>query len=68
MIRLELEPYCQDCDHFKADVEKSVQYYADFVFYDSIGDTVIRCRNRHLCGRIKKYLERKKGENNGKNG
>ena len=47
MIRLEIEPYCHDCPEFKADVEK----------YEKFGDTVIRCENRNVCGRIKAYLE-----------
>lgn len=57
MIRLEIEPYCHDCPEFKADVEEPENYYADFRFYEKFGDTVIRCENRNVCGRIKAYLE-----------
>ena len=57
-IRLEVEPYCQDCPEFEADIQSPVRYYADFELYEKTGDTVIRCKNKAVCNRIKEHLEK----------
>lgn len=64
-IRLEVQPYCENCLIFEADVENPKKLYtiADPSTI-SIGDTIIRCSNRNLCAGLKRYLERQE-ENNG---
>ena len=63
MIKLEVEPYCEDCLIFDAEVEHARKHYfeGDFV---KISDTVVRCSRRCICAGIKKYLEKElsKGE------
>lgn len=64
-IKLEIQPYCENCPIFEADVENSQKCYGNgMVFY--LTDTIIRCSRRSLCAGLKRYLEkeRQKGENN----
>lgn len=64
MIRLAVEPYCEDCLVFDPDVDSPQKMYCgdDLV---SQTDTIIRCSHRYRCAGIKRYLERemKKEEN-----
>lgn len=62
MIRLEVQPYCQECLDFEADVDKAEVYTCDSnTHYCS--DTIIRCERRKHCESIRKFLEQKmKGE------
>jgi len=39
-IRLEVEPYCDDCLDFEADVEKPKTYYANFELFKRYGDSL----------------------------
>jgi hypothetical protein len=55
MIRLEIRDYCADCPDFEPDVEKSQALECGDEIIRS--DTVIRCRYRKRCTRIKRYLE-----------
>lgn len=57
-IRLEVEPYCQDCPEFETDVQSPSLYYANFELYMKTGDTVIRCKHKAVCNRIKEHLEK----------
>lgn len=61
MIKLDLEPYCQECLQFEPEVEKPVVYYGDQEVYYG-GDTIIRCESRYICKRIKNYLEEREKE------
>ena len=72
MIRLEVEPYCQECQDFEADVERpecdllfGVDYDGKTLTYLQYSDTIIRCKYRNRCRRLSQYLERQKGENDG---
>lgn len=64
MIKLEVQPYCQNCLVFDPDVEPPVR--ACTVFGDDVitSDTIIRCSRRKTCAGIKRYLEKElsKGE------
>lgn len=64
MIRLAVEPYCEDCLVFDPDVDRLQKMCCgdDLV---SRTDTIIRCSYRYRCAGIKRYLERemKKEEN-----
>lgn len=64
MIKLDVQPYCHNCQVFEADVVNAYKTINDDGEWD-LTDTVIRCRRRNLCSGIKKYLERemKKEEN-----
>lgn len=42
MIRLDIQPYCENYMDFEADVEKPVALYADFCLFEQLGDTIIR--------------------------
>ena len=58
MIRLETQPYCQDCFHFQAEVEEPELLYCDGDPnpYIVSGDTVVRCQYRYICSRIAKII------------
>ena len=56
MIRLEVEPYCQECQDFEADVERPECN----LFFGTDPDG--KYRNR--CRRLSEYLKRQKGEEN----
>lgn len=63
MIKLEVQPYCQDCMVFDPDVERPQKVYnldEELI----ISDTIIRCSRRKTCAGIKRYLEKElqKGE------
>lgn len=60
MIRLDIQPYCENCMDFEADVEKPVALYADFVLFEELGDTVIRCKHRRRCAWVAEYAEKHK--------
>lgn len=63
MIKLEVEPYCEDCLIFDAEVESPQKYYCgcDLV---SQTDTIIHCSHRSTCASLMRYLKRtlSKGE------
>lgn len=57
MIRLEVEPYCQDCLDFSPDMiepQRMRTANKELVF----SDTVIQCEYRKRCMNIKRFLER----------
>lgn len=70
MIRIEVQPYCDKCRVFEADVEKPEVTYQQV--YDHINmmpktishqtDTVVRCVRRNQCENIKRFLERQEKE------
>ena len=71
MIRVEVQPYCEKCRVFEADVEKPEVTYTRT--YDPMSlhgfkeitlqtDTVIRCVRRNQCENIKRFLERQEKE------
>lgn len=60
MIRVDVEPYCDGCLDFTPDVERPATYYADFEFYTTKGDTIIRCEYRDRCRRIRCHIENSK--------
>lgn len=58
MIRVEVEPYCNDCLIFEPDVEEPKRAYAgDDVVCQT--DTIIRCSHRGLCKRLVRFFERR---------
>ena len=67
-IKLEVQPYCEDCPIFEADVEQAKKIYGDDRRFDDfyITDTYVRCSRRSLCAGLKRYLEKElqKGELN----
>lgn len=58
MIKLEIQPYCDNCRDFEPDVSYPECYVADNeeIFID---DTIVRCKKRKRCEAIKRYLERR---------
>lgn len=69
MIKLEVQPYCEDCLVFEPDVEHPHKFYtvgATIIdpYKVNLTDTVIRCTKRNTCAGIKRYLEKEmqKGE------
>lgn len=64
MIRLEVQPYCQDCVGFEADVKKPEKIYGEDDII-TMGDTVVRCTRRNTCESIKRYLEKHLEEDKG---
>ena len=63
MIRVEVEPYCNDCLMFDPDVEEPVRMYAEFGEVMQT-DTIVRCSNRARCKGLVKYLEKQKDIHN----
>lgn len=60
MIILSIKPYCESCGDFEADVEKSKElYFDDGEPMLRNGETVIRCKNRELCDRIRRHYNDK---------
>lgn len=73
MIRVEVQPYCDKCRVFEAEVEKPEVkclrvYDPKECGYKEITDqtdTIIRCVRRRQCENIKRFLEQQsKGEKN----
>ena len=61
MIKLDIQPYCQNCLNFEADVESPKRAYAGSdIAYQT--DTIVRCERRKYCENIKRYLEREMGK------
>ena len=67
MIKLDIQPYCEDCLMFEADVEKPARMYGcDRIREAAIiqTDTIVRCSRRKLCEGLKRHLEKEmRGEN-----
>lgn len=62
MIILSIQPYCETCGDFEADVERPTKL--KFVSFEPLiaGNTVIRCKHRELCDRIRRYHNDNKEE------
>ena len=61
MIKLDIQPYCEDCLMFEADVEKPARMYrCDGNREAAIiqTDTIVRCSRRKLCEGLKRHLEK----------
>lgn len=56
MIKLDIQPYCEDCTVFDPDVERPQKAYTTEGVI--LSDTVVRCCRRKTCERIKRYLEK----------
>lgn len=54
MIRLDVQDYCQECQMFKADVDKMPAR----INSGRIFDTVIRCKRADACREIHKMFEK----------
>lgn len=66
MIRVEVEPYCQECLDFEPDLkrpEKTILYGLDPcekpIELVTVSDSIIRCKYRNRCRKIKEYLEKR---------
>ena len=55
MICLKVADYCASCGDFEADVEHPTKLYFDSDKPLLSGDTVIRCKHRGQCDRIRRY-------------
>ena len=55
MIKLDIEPYCENCAAFEADVKKTNAYQEDMIVLNT---KWIRCKHRYLCRNLKNYLKR----------
>ena len=61
MIKLDIQPYCEGCLMFEADVEKPARMYGcDGIREAAIiqTDTIVRCSRRKLCEGLKRHLEK----------
>lgn len=61
MIRLEVEPYCQQCLDFSPDVTKPdrLEFGDGTCVYT---DTIVKCKYRKRCAGIKRFLEQQAKE------
>lgn len=62
MIRLEVEPYCDDCIYFEPDVSEKPSRLTDGYKDYYYGDTVVRCKNRRICKNLMRHLKGKVDE------
>lgn len=63
MIILEVQPYCDNCLNFQADVERPHRFYANGQLLEiEQTDTIVRCEDRNKCERMIQYLRRKDHE------
>lgn len=62
-IKLEIQPYCENCLVFAPDVEHP-QKLCDHDYVICLTDTVVRCSRRNTCAGLMRYLEKEmqKGE------
>lgn len=58
MIRLEVQPYCQDCLGFESSVTSPMRI-PGVDDPTALTDTIIQCKWAKRCANIQKYLERK---------
>ena len=66
-IKLEVQPYCENCLVFDADVERPTKLYGgDMPLYQT--DTVIRCSYRKCCAMLIRYLAEESRKGDIKNG
>lgn len=54
MIKLDIEPYCQECAHFEAEVERT-NIFADHACVKA--DTHVRCTHKLFCRNILNMLK-----------
>lgn len=58
MIELDVEPYCENCPDFDADVAKSIPCFtmecSEQVNF--IGNTIVRCSRRYACKAIEQTI------------
>lgn len=61
MIKLDVQPYCQACPYFSAEVVEYETYDFEMserhVRHKVVGDTSIRCKNEEKCERLVNYLK-----------
>lgn len=60
-IKLEVQPYCESCCDFEADVTKPERttLYGDGVgLYTSQTDTIVKCKYANRCANLVRYLNR----------
>lgn len=61
MIRLDIQPYCDDCCDFDPDVIKPSKQLHRAEGSDDVSliktDTVIRCKHAKRCETIRRYLK-----------
>lgn len=66
MIKLEVEPYCQQCLDFTPDVTRPERMVSEDLKgkrHEIYSDTIVHCKHRKRCASIKRYLElQAKGE------
>lgn len=62
MIKLQVEPYCQDCPYFKPDYE-DVDAYSSFLECEV--DHIIRCKHGFRCEVAAKWTREHFKENKG---
>ena len=69
MIKLDIQPYCEDCLMFDADVEKPTRMYGCAGIREAAiiqTDTIVHCSRRKLCEGLKRHLEQEmRGESSG---
>ena len=60
MIKLNVQPYCERCEDFEAEVEKTIydNFYGNSKCY-----TEISCKNKSKCKSIMRYLEEERSNN-----
>lgn len=67
-IKLEVQPYCESCCDFEADVtkpEKTVRYDdRRFLVHTHQTDTIVRCKYANRCANLMRYLDRQTKEDN----
>ena len=56
MIKLDIQPYCEQCCDFEPDVTRPRKLTDDIGTY-ILTDTIIRCEHAKRCENIRRYLK-----------
>lgn len=54
-IKLKVDPYCENCPHFEADVNTEMVVHFNEILRT---DTYITCKNKDKCEQIMDYLSK----------
>lgn len=67
-IKLEVQPYCESCCDFEADVtkpERISRFDEEYLItYIRQTDTTVRCKYANRCANLMRYLSKQNKENN----
>jgi hypothetical protein len=65
MIKLDVQDYCHDCDHFSPELKEGKWFYVKNSVERYKTDSIVYCTNRDICNRLhKEFIKKYEKENN----